>query len=134
MLLWRFSLTPSSSHYEDLHLWSIILVADKLDDLHVINNALQVRENYTCNQAQIVGFGDNDHAIRNIMGFIERCGRLNETSDYIHYCSAPNHLRRFNFILHFEIEYRKVVLSGDIFHKLECKIVCSNSTTNIQMA
>jgi hypothetical protein len=76
MLLWRFSLTPSISHCEDLHLWSIILVTDKLDDLHVINNALQVRENYTCNQAQIVGFGDNDHAIRNIMGFIERCGRL----------------------------------------------------------
>jgi hypothetical protein len=34
-----------------------------------------------CNQALIVGFGDNDHMIRGLMSFIEMTSRYNKNDD-----------------------------------------------------
>ena len=42
-----------------------------------------------CNQALIVGFGDNDHAIRELMRFIEMTRRRIIREDVIHNGGAP---------------------------------------------
>ena len=45
------------------------------------------------NQALIVGFDDNDHAIRELMRFIEMTSRRLIKEDVIHNGVAPNYKR-----------------------------------------
>ena len=44
-----------------------------------------------CNQALIMSFGDNDHAIRELMRFIEIISRRFVYEDVIHNVEAPNY-------------------------------------------
>jgi hypothetical protein len=46
-----------------------------------------------CNQALIVGFGDSDHAIRELIRFIEMTSRRNIKKDVVHNGGAPNYKR-----------------------------------------
>jgi hypothetical protein len=59
---------------------------------------------WKCNQALIVGFGDNDHAIRGLMRFIEMTSRELRIEDVIRNGEPPNYKcwqlqtqRRFKF-------------------------------------
>jgi hypothetical protein len=61
-----------------------------------------------------VGFGVDDHLIRELMSFVEMTGREFIIEDVTWKGGAPKLLlwtvsrsRRFNFILSFEFEYRK---------------------------
>ena len=45
------------------------------------------------NQALIMGFGDNDHVIRELMRFIEMTTRRFTNEDVIHNGGAPNYKR-----------------------------------------
>ena len=57
----------------------------------VINH--QKGRDYKCNQALIVGFGDNDHAIRELMKSIEMTSRRCIKEDVIHNRGAPTYKR-----------------------------------------
>ena len=46
-----------------------------------------------CNQALIVGFGDNDHAIGELMRFIELTSRRHTNEDDSYNGGAPNYKR-----------------------------------------
>lgn len=70
----------------------------------------------------IMDFGDNDHTIRGLIWFFECHGRLNEKELNIHCGGTSNFLRIVNFILYFEFEYRKDILSMGIqFTNLNAK-------------
>ena len=89
--------------------------------------------NWKCNQALIVGFGDNDHTIRELMSFIEMTSRESIIEDVIQNGGSPNYdcwrlqtQRRFNFLLYFEFEYRKSrTIKGDTMLKPTCATKCS---------
>ena len=68
------------------------------------NNIRRMHVLWKCNQAIIVGFGDNDHAIRGLMRFIEMTSRESRIEDVIRNGGAPNYKwwwlktqRRFKF-------------------------------------
>ena len=86
-----------------------------------------------CNYALIVGFGDNDHAIRELMRFIEMTSREFIFEDATRNGGAPNYKcrwlqtqRRFKFFYILN-KYRKSrTIKGDTMLKLICATKCSN--------
>ena len=94
-----------------------------------------------CNQALIVGFGDNDHAIRELMRFIEMTSREFIFEDATRNGGAPNYKyrwlqtqKRFKILLYLEFEYRKShTMKGDIMLKLICATKCSNNHKHPQI-
>ena len=81
-----------------------------------------------------MGFGDNDHAIRELMRFIEMTSREFIFEDATRNGGAPNYKcrwlqtqRRFKFFLYIEFEYRKSrTIKGGTILKLICATKCSN--------
>jgi len=82
-----------------------------------------------------VGFGGNDHAIRELMRFIEITSREFIFEDATRNGGAPNYKyrwlqtqKRFKILLYLEFEYRKNhTIKGDTMLKLICATKCSNN-------
>ena len=80
-----------------------------------------------------MGFGDNDHAIRELMRFIEMTSREFIFEDATQNGGAPNYKyrwlktqRSFKILLYFEFEYRKSrTIKGDTMLKPICATKCS---------
>ena len=81
-----------------------------------------------------MGFVDNDHAIRELIRFIEMTSREFMFEDATRNGGAPNYKyrwlqtqRRFKFFFYFEFEYRKSrTIKRDIMLMLTCATKCSN--------
>ena len=73
-----------------------------------------------------MGFGDNDHAIRELMRFIEMTSRRFIKEDVIQNMTASSS-KEVYFILYFEFEYRKSrTTKGDTMLMIRCATKCSN--------
>ena len=81
-----------------------------------------------------MGFDDNNHAIRELMRFIEMTSREFIFEDATRN-GAPNYKykwlqtqKRFKILLYLEFEYRKnCTIKGDTMLKLICATKCSNN-------
>ena len=78
-----------------------------------------------------MGFGDNDHTIRELMKFIEMTSREFIFEDATRSEGAPNYnvdgfkLKGGLIFLYFEFEYRKSrTINGDTILKLTCATKC----------
>ena len=93
------------------------------------------------NQALNMGFGDNDHGIRELMRFIEMTSREFIFKDATRNGGAPNYKyrwlqtqKRFMILLYHELEYRKSrTIKGDTMLKLICATKCSNNHKHPQI-
>ena len=82
-----------------------------------------------------MGFGDNDHVIRELMRFIEMTSRKFIFEDATRNGGAPNYKykwlqtqNRFKILLCLEFEYRKShTITGDIMLMLIYATKCSNN-------
>jgi len=80
-----------------------------------------------------MGFGDNDHVIRELMRFIKMTIRKFIFKDATRNGGAPNYKyrwlqtqKRFKILLYLEFEYRiSHTIKGDIMLKLTCATKCS---------
>ena len=81
-----------------------------------------------------MGFGDNNHAIRELMRFIEMTSSEFIFEDATQNGGAPNYKYRwlqtqkmFKILLYLKFEYRKSrTIKGDTMLKLICATKCSN--------
>ena len=85
-----------------------------------------------------MGFGDNDHAIKELMRFIEMISRKFRFEYAIRNGGAPNYKyrwletqKRFKILLYLEFEYRKSrTIKGDTMLKLNV-LSSAQTTTSI---
>ena len=88
-----------------------------------------------------MGFSDNDHAIRELMRFIEMTISEFIFEDATRNGGAPNYKyrwlqtqKRFMILLYHEFEYRKShTIKGDTMLKLVCATKCSNNHKHPQI-
>ena len=88
-----------------------------------------------------MGFGDNDHAIRELMTFIKMISREFIFEDATGNGGAPNYKyrwlqtrKRFKLLLYLKFEYRKShTIKGDTMLKLICATKCSNNHKHPQI-
>ena len=88
-----------------------------------------------------MGFGDNDHAIGELMRFIEMTSREFKFEDATRNGGAPNYKyrwlqtqKRFKIFLYIEFEYRKSrTIKGDTKLKLIYATKCSNNHVHPQI-
>ena len=88
-----------------------------------------------------MGFGDNDHTIRELMKFIEMTSIEFIFEDATQNGGAPNYKyrwlqtqKRFKILLYLEFEYRKsCTIKGNTMLKLICATKCLNNHIHPQI-